>query len=150
MPDLDHRHVQPPYLRLTERRTGPNGDVAAMWHLRVAQPNVAQLPAAVAHSVEHFLFELLSRTETIVSVGVMGCRTGFYITAIGVEDYETMADLVAGILTDVAAADAVPHADHVHCGAAENHTLVGAKRVAAWLLNNRDQWADAGPNAQEV
>ena len=167
MPDLNHKDVVPPYLRPNEKRTTSSGDAVLMWHLRIAQPNAkplasdysgsldsldrfGPLPAEWIHSLEHFLLDhLLATTDSVISVGVMGCRTGLYIVVIEIEHFETMADLVAGALRTVATANAVPHADEVHCGWAAHHSLAGAQLVAAWLLEHRAEWADPGP-ANEV
>jgi S-ribosylhomocysteine lyase len=151
MPDLDHTTMVPPFILNTITRTTESGDNVFMWQLRVSQPNVAQLPTDVTHSLEHFmLHHLLSTTDKILLVAPMGCRTGFYVVALGIDDFEVLADLIAGALETVATATKVPGADDVHCGWAEHHSLVGAQRAAAWLLSRRDDWSNPGPNAREL
>ncbi|WP_020673084.1 S-ribosylhomocysteine lyase [Amycolatopsis nigrescens] len=149
MADLDHRFVAPPYLRLTDRRKTSAG-LVFVWHLRVAQPNIAQISTDTVHSLEHFIGDYLYNTsDDIITVAPMGCQTGFYI-ATSIEDYDELATLLAGVLERVLEADAVPHADPVHCGWAANHSLGGAQIAAAWLLGRQAEWADPGPDAREV
>ncbi|NKQ55019.1 S-ribosylhomocysteine lyase [Amycolatopsis sp. K13G38] len=145
MADLDHRFVVPPYLRITERKKTSSGDEVYLWQLRLSQPNVAQVSMPVVHSFEHFLGDTLRATrEDVINIAPMGCQTGFYIAAM-IDDYEQMAELIAGVLASIGAATSVPLADPVHCGWAENHSLIGVQELAAWLLRQRSEWADPGP-----
>ncbi|HJQ46560.1 MAG TPA: S-ribosylhomocysteine lyase [Amycolatopsis sp.] len=149
MADLDHRSVTPPYLRLTDIRKTSRGDIF-VWHLRIGQPNVAQIATSVMHSVEHFLGDyMVAANADVIAVAPMGCQTGFYI-ATAIDEFDELSALVASVLEDVLAAMAVPHADPIQCGWAENHSLAGAQEVARYLLNRRDAWADPRAEAREV
>jgi S-ribosylhomocysteine lyase len=151
MPDLDHRFMVPPFLRISDRRKTPGGGEMILWDLRVSQPNIAHVPPRVLHSVEHFLLDYLkARSDAVICAAPMGCGTGFYIAAYGVADFDTMAALVEDTLTAITTATAVPHANEIRCGRADHHSLAGAQRVAALLLNRRNDWADAGPDAHPV
>lgn len=151
MPDLDHRSVEPPYLRIADRRSAPTGGAIVLWHLRISQPNVASISWPALHSIEHFLiYELRSAENAISLAAPMGCGTGLYIVANGLDDFQPMAALVADALTAITLASEIPYATEIHCGHAENHSLVGAQRVAAWLLSRRADWANAGANAVEI
>lgn len=100
MPDLDHRFVRPPYLYLMDRRVSPSGDRGELWHLRVSQPNVGHIPPPVRHSTEHFLIHLLRAASShIVLAAPMGCDTGFYISALGENTWDSIAAQVADALT---------------------------------------------------
>jgi len=146
MADLDHRYMTPPSLRVSDRRKTPSGDEVVQWDLRIAQPNVSHIAMPIVHSMEHFLGSYLrTRSELITTVAPMGCQTGFYIGAIGIGEFEPMADLLAEALESVGAADRVPLADPIQCGWASNHTLEGVQRLAAWLLLRRGEWHQAGP-----
>ena len=149
MADLDHRSVEPPYLRMTDIRKTSRGDIF-VWHLRIGQPNVAQIATPVMHSVEHFLGDfMVAASSEVITVAPMGCRTGLYV-ATTIDAFDEVAELLAAVLEQVLRATAVPHADPVQCGWAENHSLAGAQEVARFLLNRRSGWADPGPGAREL
>lgn len=145
MADLDHRHVRPPYLRPVSETPLATETSVFVWDLRVGQPNVSFLDMRAVHSVEHFLGVLLrnANQDRVISVAPMGCQTGFYIvTTIGA--FAELADLLVNALEQIGDADSVPLAYEKSCGWAENHSLVGAQRVASWLLSHRDEWSDPG------
>jgi S-ribosylhomocysteine lyase len=134
--------MEPPSLRLNETKVGPNGDEICTWDLRLAQPNVSHVAMPTIHSIEHFLGTLLrQKASYVVAVAPMGCQTGFYLVTVGMSDFDTMADLLDSALRDIAAATEVPLANPMQCGWAANHTLEGAKRLAAWLLARRSVWS---------
>jgi S-ribosylhomocysteine lyase len=73
----------------------------------------------------------------------MGCQTGFYVvTWLG--DFDAVEAVFADVLGRIVEADEVPYANLVRCGWAENHSLAGAQRKAAELLEMRAQWRDVG------
>lgn len=149
MADLDHRSVTPPYLRLTDRRKTSTGEIF-IWHLRVAQPNVAQIATPVMHSVEHFLGDYMcAASEDVITVAPMGCRTGFYI-ATTIEEFDDLSSMLATVLEHVLSATEVPHANPVQCGWAANHSLAGAQEVGRFLLSRRHEWAHPGADAREL
>lgn len=143
--------MTPPSLRVSDRRSTPSGDHTYLWDLRIAQPNVSHLPMPVIHSLEHFLGSYLrSASDSVIAVAPMGCQTGFYIATISIGDVEEMSELLAAALESVADAAAVPLANPIQCGWAENHTLAGVQELAAWLLRRRSEWHDPGKDAREV
>lgn len=148
MADIDHRLMMPPFLRVMERRRSTSGGETFLWDLRVGQPNVSSIAMPTVHSLEHFLAsELRAKSEKVLAVAPMGCQTGFYIVAIDICDYDEMSGLLAVALEAVLVASEVPLANDIQCGWAQNHSLVGAQRVAAWLLHHRGQWQNAGMTA---
>jgi S-ribosylhomocysteine lyase len=151
MGDLDHTTVQAPYLRLTETYPTPNGDVIALWDMRIAQPNQNRVQSHAMHSIEHSLIYALRQSAPRVFLAApMGCATGMYITAINITDYDEMEANLVEALTWLSKADAVPWADEVHCGMAADHDLAGAQEVAAELLSRRAEWRSPGPDAREI
>ncbi len=134
--------MAPPSLRITQQVLGPAGDQVFTWDLRLAQPNVSHVGMPVVHSVEHFLGTYLRQmADYVVLAAPMGCQTGFYIVTVGMGDFDTLERLVASALEMVMEATEVPLANVEQCGWAENHTLVGAQRLARWLLDRRSTWA---------
>jgi S-ribosylhomocysteine lyase len=141
MPDADHRSMTPPFLALRESRAVGSGSIQ-VWDLRVSQPNVAQLSSTVTHSLEHFLaVELRAVSDAVLAVAPMGCRTGFYVITVDLDDEERMTKMLTAALGMIAGAEAVPLANERDCGWAEEHSLVGAQRVAEWLLLRRSEWS---------
>jgi S-ribosylhomocysteine lyase len=144
MPDPDHRLMSPPSLRIAKRTQMESGTSICVWDLRIGQPNVSHLPMAAIHSLEHFLGVLLPRhSPRIVNVAPMGCQTGFYIISVDLEEFDVMAECLAGVLKQILAAKEVPLANTGECGWAENHSLIGAQEIAGWLLRRRTDWTMA-------
>jgi S-ribosylhomocysteine lyase len=140
----------PPILRICDRHATAAGQQIAVWHLRVSQPNVARIPPAALHSMEHFLIDgLRSLSDKVILAAPMGCATGYYIVA-EIDRYSDMEQLLSDVLAGIRDATAVPHADPVHCGDAENHSLTAAQRMAQWLMSRRQDWPDPGRDAREL
>ncbi|HEX5961482.1 MAG TPA: S-ribosylhomocysteine lyase [Rhodanobacteraceae bacterium] len=144
--ELDHRHLKAPSVKLRSARQTPHGDAIYCVDLRVRRPNAdACLTTTELHSLEHFLLEGLQRElpETFVSVGIMGCRTGFYLVFVNEGRAQAICAVLARILTDLQAATAVPYARIDQCGHFRDHGLAGAQRVAREILARRSAWLDA-------
>ncbi len=151
MVDLDHQFMAPPSLRIVDQRSGPSGDRIFVWDLRIAQPNVTHVAMPIVHSLEHFLSSCLrSASEAVVAVAPMGCQTGFYIVTVNIGTFEQMSELLAIAFASVADAEAVPLANVEQCGWAENHSLAGARQLAAWMLLRRSEWHEPGGYAPEA
>ena len=74
-----------------------DGDVDT-WDIRMKKPNQGDyLSPAAAHTLEH-LFATCARNsayrQSVVYVGPMGCRTGFYLLTRGLSDAEALDELV--------------------------------------------------------
>lgn len=140
MPDIDHRIMLPPFLRTMATLPATPGASFALWDLRIAQPNVSHVSMPALHSLEHLLGSALrDQTDLVLNVGLMGCQTGVYISAL-VDDFDHMADLLETALLEATRATTVPLANPVECGWAAHHSLEGAQELAAWLLNRRADW----------
>lgn len=151
MPDINHHFMTPPSLRIQQSYGTPAGDEVYVWDLRVAQPNVSHVAMPVVHSLEHFLATYMRQaSEKVLAVAPMGCQTGFYIVVMGIGNFDEISSVLAGALERVDGASEVPVADSVHCGWAENHSLVGAQEVARWLLRRRSDWPSAASGAPGI
>jgi S-ribosylhomocysteine lyase len=149
MTDLDHRYMTPPFLRRVSTFSSPEGSTA-VWHLRIAQPNVSHIAMPTVHSMEHFLGDHMQASSPVIRlVAPMGCQTGYYIVAVGTADFDDMAALLEDALKATIASVEVPHANTRDCGWAEHHSLAGAHDLAAWLLSRRADWSAATLHADE-
>ena len=144
--ELDHRQLKAPSVKLRSARTGEHGDVVYNVDLRVCVPNIGQcLSSTELHSLEHFLLEGLQRylPNNFISVGIMGCQTGFYLIFLNEGRAEVLCDALANILTDLLGADSVPYQRIDQCGHYQNHDLQLAQAVARRLLLARPHWLEA-------
>jgi S-ribosylhomocysteine lyase len=144
--ELDHRRLKAPAVKLRSARALGGGDAIYCVDLRVRLPNAgAYLSATELHSLEHFLLEGLQRElpENVVSVGVMGCRTGFYLVFANEGRAPVICAALARILEAMAHADVVPYARIDQCGHYRDHDLEAARAVAREILARRVHWLGA-------
>lgn len=148
--EMDHRRLKAPTLKLRSALPTPGGDVIYAVDLRVRLPNRdAFLSSRELHSVEHFLLEGFNRLlpRNFLSVGLMGCRTGFYLGFLNEGRTEVLCDVLARILTEMQSAPAVPYAHIEQCGHWRDHSLPDARQVAREILAHRSHWLDAATAA---
>lgn len=144
--ELDHRRLKAPRVKLRSAREGRHGDMVFCVDVRVRRPNAgACLGSAELHSLEHFLLEGLQRLlpRNFISVGLMGCRTGFYLVFLNEGRAQAICDALQRVLEDLQAAGAVPYASMAQCGDCSNHSLDGAQAVAREILMARSDWLEA-------
>lgn len=140
--NLDHTKVAAPYVRLAGIKEGQNGDVVHKYDVRFKQPNLEHMKMDALHSIEHLMAEnIRNHTEHVVDMSPMGCQTGFYLTMINHDNYEEVLTILENTLQDVLKATEVPACNEVQCGWAANHSLEGAKELAAEMLEKRNEWA---------
>lgn len=143
--ELDHRLLKAPSVKLRGAHPGPAGDTVYCIDLRLRRPNAGEsLSSAESHSLEHFLLEGFQRLlpRHFIGVGVMGCRTGFYLTLHNEGRRARIEDVLATILRGVLAATAVPYARIDQCGHWQDHDLARAQAVAREVLERRAAWRD--------
>ncbi|SOJ56827.1 S-ribosylhomocysteine lyase [Mycobacterium simulans] len=140
--ELDHRLLRAPHVKLRSANEGSKGDVVYCVDLRISQPNVEFLSSTEMHSLEHFLLYgfLKYMTPNFLSVGLMGCQTGFYLVLYNEGHAETICNAYEAILNDVLVASEVPYANVQQCGNAENHSVQLAQAVAKKVLDARANW----------
>ena len=135
--NLDHTKVRAPYVRLAGRYTGTKGDEVRKFDLRMVQPNQAEVPTAALHTIEHLMAGYLRDElgDTIVDASPMGCRTGFYLTALGEPSEEEVKVAFAHALRAITQHDGpIPGCSELECGNYRDHSLLGAKAWAEDIL----------------
>lgn len=122
---------------------GPKGDIVYCVDLRISQPNVDILSQTEMHSFEHFLLAGFQKylPENFISVGLMGCQTGFYLVFLNEGHAEKICQVLENILVDILNATNVPYANIEQCGNYQNHSLELAQKLARRLLEARDRWS---------
>jgi S-ribosylhomocysteine lyase len=139
--NLDHTKVAAPYVRLAGIKKGINGDEVYKYDIRFCQPNKEHMEMPSLHSLEHLMAEnIRNHLSCVVDLSPMGCQTGFYLSVINHDNYEEILEVLAKTLKDVLAAEEVPACNEVQCGWAANHSLEGAKAIAAKMLAKKDEW----------
>ncbi len=144
--EIDHRLLKAPSIKLRSATSGDRGDVVYCVDLRLRRPNAGEyLSAAESHSVEHFLLAGFRRCLPVnfVSVGIMGCRTGFYLTLLNEGRAQIVCHVLEDILTAMQSAAAVPYARIDQCGNFRNHSLQLARKVAREVLQCKSTWLEA-------
>ncbi|HET9108485.1 MAG TPA: S-ribosylhomocysteine lyase [Steroidobacteraceae bacterium] len=143
--ELDHRLLKVPSLKLRSATPASNGVAVYCVDLRVRRPNAGKyLSATELHSVEHFLLAGFQRTMPahFLSVGIMGCQTGFYLVFLNEGRSRRICQALEEILTDVQGATAVPYARIDQCGNYRNHSLERARKVAREMLEAKSTWLE--------
>lgn len=124
-----------------------DGDVVS-YDVRMKLPNGGDyLAQAAMHTLEHLLATYLRNTaaaDSVVYVGPMGCRTGFYILLRDDVSREQALALVRAAFEFAAAFEgAVPGATKPECGNYLEHDLAGAKSEAAEMVRVLADWTAA-------
>ena len=140
--ELDHRRLQAPHVKLRSRRQGPGGDVVYCVDLRINKPNTVFLSSTEMHSFEHFLLWGFQKylPENFLSIGLMGCQTGFYLVLLNEGDPGRICETYETILREVLDATEVPYANIGQCGNYRNHSLELAQRLARRVLDAKSTW----------
>ena len=140
--ELDHRKLKAPHVKLRALTQGENGDGVYSVDLRINRPNMEYLSTTEMHSFEHFLLQGFKKymPENFISVGLMGCQTGFYLILLNEGDAQKICDTYEAILNDILIATEVPYANIRECGHFENHNLELAQDLARKLLQAKPQW----------
>lgn len=144
--ELDHRLLKAPRIKLRSANPGSHGDIVYCVDLRVNKPNAGEyLSSTELHSVEHFLLEGLQRylPENFLSIGIMGCQTGFYIVLQNEGRAQKICETLENIFNDMQTASQVPYTSIEQCGNYKNHSLELAQAVARRILAARADWLDA-------
>ena len=140
--ELDHRRLKAPHVKLRSFTEGPKGDVVYCIDLRINQPNTNFLSSTEMHSFEHFLLAGFQKymPGNFLSIGLMGCQTGFYLVLYNEGDAGKICRIYEIILNDILIAREVPYANIQQCGNYKNHSLDAAQSLAHRVLAAKSNW----------
>ena len=121
-----------------------DGDVLT-WDIRMKKPNQGDyLTTGAAHTLEH-LFATYARNtalaDSVIYIGPMGCRTGFYFLVRDTVSHEAALNLVKESFAFVRDFDGeIPGSRREECGNYLEHDLPGAKAAAEDMLEVLKDW----------
>ena len=123
-----------------------DGDVIT-YDVRMKKPNGGDyLPYAAAHTIEH-LFATFARntdfSDSIIYVGPMGCRTGFYfLTRDSVSYTEAISVVLESMRFIKDFSGEIPGTSAEECGNYKEHDLNSAKEIAADMVSVLENWTE--------
>jgi S-ribosylhomocysteine lyase len=140
--ELDHRLLKAPHVKLRSTKPGAGGDTVYAVDIRINQPNSVFLSTTEMHSFEHFLLWGFQKyiPQNFISIGLMGCQTGFYLILFNEGRADTIMDVYEKILNDILTASEVPYANIEQCGNYKNHSLELAQALARHILESKSNW----------
>ncbi|MDR1451644.1 MAG: S-ribosylhomocysteine lyase [Helicobacteraceae bacterium] len=137
---VDHTKMSAPAVRKAKTLTTPKGDAITVFDLRFCVPNKERIGGKAIHTLEHlfagFMRDHLPAVE-VIDISPMGCRTGFYMSVIGEPKESLIADAWAKSMSDILRVESkkdIPELNEYQCGAYREHSLKGARKVAATAL----------------
>lgn len=140
---VDHTIMNAPGVRLAKTMKTPKGDEISVFDLRFCKPNIEIMSECGTHTLEHlfagFMREHLNDDKTeIIDISPMGCRTGFYMSVIGVPSWQKVAVAWEESMKDilgVASQSDIPELNIYQCGTCSMHSLDEAKVIAKNVLD---------------
>lgn len=121
-----------------------DGDVVT-YDIRMKKPNMGDyLNNGQLHTFEHLFATYARNTEwsdSVIYVGPMGCRTGFYLLLRDNVSKEQAIRLVQDSFRFISTFDdVIPGSKREECGNYREHDLPGAREVAKDMLNVLEAW----------
>lgn len=123
-----------------------DGDVVT-YDIRMKKPNMGDyLSTSTLHTFEH-LFATFARnseySDSVVYVGPMGCRTGFYFLLRDRVSKSEALSLVKNSLSFISNFEGeIPGSKRKECGNYKEHDLEGAKKEAKEMLKVLEDWRE--------
>ena len=125
-----------------------DGDVVT-YDIRMKRPNNEEndyLPNAAMHSFEH-LFATYARntkySDSIVYIGPMGCRTGFYFLVRDKVSHKEALEIIKESFEFIKNFEGqIPGTNKKECGNYKEHDLNGAKAIAIDMLEVLKDWTE--------
>ena len=121
-----------------------DGDVVT-YDIRMKLPNGGDyLSMSAAHTIEH-LFATYARnsqySDSVIYVGPMGCRTGFYFLVRDAVSHAQAIELVKESMAFVRDFEGeIPGNKKEECGNYLDHDLAGAKRIGGEMYEVLKNW----------
>lgn len=139
---VDHTRMNAPAVRVAKHMTTPKGDAITVFDLRFCAPNKDILSERGIHTLEHlfagFMRDHLNGNDVeIIDISPMGCRTGFYMSLIGVPTEHQVADAWLASMEDVLKVveqSEIPELNEYQCGTYEMHSLEQAQDIARNII----------------
>lgn len=137
---VNHTIMPAPAVRLAKTMQTPKGDKISVFDLRFCKPNEDILSERGIHTLEHlfagFMREYLnSQSVEIIDISPMGCRTGFYMSLIGIPSEQSVKEAWEASMRDILKTDSIPEANKFQCGTYAMHSLNEAQAIAARTLD---------------
>ena len=141
---VDHTIMKAPSVRLAKVMQTPKGDEIEVWDLRIKKPNTTMMPEKGIHTFEHYFAGFMREhlnvkgVVEIIDISPMGCKTGFYMSLIGVADGEKVKAAFLASMQDIIALDdnaVVPASNPLQCGSCNLHSVVEAKAIAKEVVD---------------
>lgn len=141
---VDHTKMPAPAVRLAKTMKTPKGDDISVFDLRFCIPNKDIMSEKGTHTLEHLFAgfmrdHLNSDLVEIIDISPMGCRTGFYMSLIGIPDEKSVAKAWEAAMKDilnVSDQSQIPELNIYQCGTCTMHSLDEAKEIAQKVLNS--------------
>ena len=130
-----------------------DGDVVT-YDIRMKKPNNGDyLGSCELHTIEH-LFATFARnskiSDSVIYVGPMGCRTGFYLLVRDTVSHKQAVGLVQDSFRFIAGFEGeIPGSKKEECGNYLEHDLAGAKNTAEDMLNVLENYSEKNLNYKE-
>lgn len=139
---VDHTRMGAPAVRQTMHT--PHGDTITVFDLRFCIPNKEVMPEKGIHTLEHlfagFMRDHLNGNGVeIIDISPMGCRTGFYMSLIGVPDEHARCRCMEsgnGRCAEGERAKPDPRTERFQCGTYHMHSLEEAQDIARHILEH--------------
>ncbi|TAA45910.1 MULTISPECIES: S-ribosylhomocysteine lyase [Corallincola] len=139
---VDHTKMHAPAVRIAKKMSTPHKDPITVFDLRFCIPNEELLSERGIHTLEHlfagFMRDHLNSADVeIIDISPMGCRTGFYMSLIGVPSEQQVADAWLAAMQDViavASQNDIPELNEYQCGTYSMHSLDEAKQIASDII----------------
>lgn len=140
---VDHTRMIAPAVRIAKKMNSPSGDAITVYDIRFYQPNKDLMSGTGIHTMEHLFagfmrVHLNSSNVEIIDVSPMGCRTGFYMSLMGLPNEADVAKAWKASMEDVlkvASQDDIPELNEYQCGTFKMHSLDHAHKIANDVLS---------------
>lgn len=124
-----------------------DGDVIT-YDIRMKEPNKGDyLENGALHTFEHLFATYLRNSsfgESVIYVGPMGCRTGFYMILRDDVQKDQAVKLVCKSFEFISEFTGnIPGASKSECGNYKEHDLIGAKKIADEMKSILKDWNEA-------